>query len=212
MAIGRQMLLGASPALESTLANRAITILMTCLIAALITGCARSPERAGKRASEVDSVPVTLNANPSETAITWLKYEGVGDPESAEFMVNRRVVGTGKAGFREVIGIIEKLPRQSTVLIYPYYQPGYVVHVMSDGSTSLESEGGSGPIRWFPFEEYEPEYDKFRQAISERKLSVSIALNAQGLNMKPLPLGRGVRLFAWPGAGESNPASSESDS
>lgn len=151
-------------------------------------------------------------ANRSEIVITWLKYEGVGDPESAEFMVNRRVVGTGKAGFRKVIGTMEKLPMQSNVLIYPYYQPGYVVHVMPDGSTRVEREGGSGPIRWFPFEEYDPEYDKFRQVISERKLSVFIALNAQGLDKKPLPLDRGFRLFSWPGAAESKPASSESDS
>lgn len=134
-------------------------------------------------------------ANPGETVITWLKYEGVGDPECAVFMVNRSVVGTGKAGFGEVIGVLENLPRQSAVLIYPYYQPGYVVHVMPDGSTSLENDGGSGLIRWFPFEQYEPEYDKFRQIISERKLSVSIALDAQGLNKKPLPPGRGFRLL-----------------
>jgi hypothetical protein len=169
----------------NTMANTGRALLLAASLMLAAAGCARRPDKG-------------TMVGAGEMKITWRVYEGAGDSESALFMVDGDTVGAGAAGFAAVLNRLDGLPPESNVLIYPYYEPGYVVHVSADG-TARRQEESSGPIRWFPFEQYDPEYNRFQRIIADKRLRVSIARDGDGRGRRPMPKGRGVRVFSWPG-------------
>jgi len=138
--------------------------------------------------SEQDSGMVMPNVGKEDVFITWLNYDGMGDIERAAYMVNRRVVGTGKEGFVAVIDLVKVLPPQSTILVYPKYLSCVITTVSEDGSTHMEKDNNSSrpafPV--VPFFYYPDECKELLQIIDEREINAFIAIDEKGTHRQPL--------------------------
>jgi hypothetical protein len=123
---------------------------LPCLIAALVWVPACKPH-------------APSSAGPVTVRLTWMEYDGTGDPERAVYCLDGTNIGRGSMGFVALMLRLQKLPIGSTMEVITGFPP----------------MTASGPDRCEPFSASWGDWDHsrygiLRQVTRERKIRVTL--------------------------------------